>query len=100
MQALPAPLPSRRTRRGRENSRPGNLIRQPETIPFDEQDTPFGPLKSSDSWLSFRLERRKTVVDTMTYASVAVLPWSIAEDRTHPVLPEVELIRLDVSMIK
>jgi hypothetical protein len=29
-----------------------------------------------------------------------VLPWSIAEDRTHPVLPEVELIRLDVSMIK
>jgi hypothetical protein len=39
-------------------------------------------------------------VDTMTYASVAVLPWSIAEDRVHLVLPEVEFIRLDVSMIK
>jgi hypothetical protein len=39
-------------------------------------------------------------VDTMTYASVAVLPWSIAQDRTHHVLPEVEFIRLDVSVIK
>ena len=39
-------------------------------------------------------------MDTMTYASVAVLPWSIAQDRTHHVLPEVEFIRLDVSMIK
>jgi hypothetical protein len=39
-------------------------------------------------------------VDTMTYASVAVLPWSIAQDRTHPVLPEVEVTRLDISMIK
>ncbi|HEY1478181.1 MAG TPA: hypothetical protein VGF37_10905 [Chthoniobacterales bacterium] len=39
-------------------------------------------------------------MDTMTYASVAVLPWSIAQDRAHPVLPEVEFIRLDVSMIK
>jgi hypothetical protein len=50
--------------------------------------------------LCFLSERRKTVVDTMTYASVAMLPWSIAQDRNHPVLPEVEVIRLDVSMIK
>jgi hypothetical protein len=36
----------------------------------------------------------------MTYASVAVLPWCIAKERAHPVLPEVEIIRLDFSMIK
>lgn len=45
-------------------------------------------------------ERRKTVVDTMTYASVAVLPWNIAQDRSHLVLLDVEFIRLNVSMIK
>jgi hypothetical protein len=39
-------------------------------------------------------------MDTMTYASVAVLPWSIAQDRTRPVRAEVEYIRLDLSMIK
>ena len=39
-------------------------------------------------------------MDTMTYASVAVLPWSIAQDRAHHVLPEVEFIRLDFSLIK
>jgi hypothetical protein len=45
-------------------------------------------------------ERRKTVVDTMTYASVAVLAWSIAQEHTHPVPPELEVTRMDVSMIK
>jgi hypothetical protein len=39
-------------------------------------------------------------VDTITYASVAVLPWSIAQERAHPVLPDVEFIGLDVSMIE
>lgn len=39
-------------------------------------------------------------MDTMTYASVAVLPWIIAQGRIIPVPPEVEVIRLDVSMIK
>ena len=39
-------------------------------------------------------------MDTMTYASVAVLPWSIAQDYTHPVLPDVEFISLNPSMIK
>lgn len=39
-------------------------------------------------------------MDTMTYASVAVLPWSIAQDLAHPVPPDDEFIRLDVSMIK
>jgi len=37
---------------------------------------------------------------SMTYASVAVLPWSIAQDRTHHVVPEVEFIRLVFSVIK
>jgi hypothetical protein len=39
-------------------------------------------------------------VDTMMYASVAVIPWTIAEDRNHPVLQEVDIVRLDLSMIK
>jgi hypothetical protein len=39
-------------------------------------------------------------MDTMTYASVAVLPWTIAQDRIHPAPPEIEVIRLDVSMIR
>jgi hypothetical protein len=38
-------------------------------------------------------------MDTMTYASVAVLPWSIAQDYTLSVLPDVEFIPLDLSMI-
>jgi hypothetical protein len=36
----------------------------------------------------------------MTYASVAVLPWSIAQDRTRLAVPDVEFVRLDLSMIK
>ena len=44
--------------------------------------------------------KEEIVVDTMTYASVAILPWSIAQDRAHSVLPEIEFIRLDFSMIK
>ena len=39
-------------------------------------------------------------MDTMTYASVAVLPWSIAEERTHFVWQDLELLPLDLSMIK
>jgi hypothetical protein len=39
-------------------------------------------------------------VDTMTYASAAMLPWSIAQDLTHLVQPEVDFVRLDLSMIK
>jgi hypothetical protein len=39
-------------------------------------------------------------MDTMTYASVAVLPWSIAKERIHLVPPEVKSVGLDFSMIK
>jgi hypothetical protein len=40
-------------------------------------------------------------MDTMTYASVAVLPWSIAEERrTHFVRQDLELLPLDLSMIR
>ena len=39
-------------------------------------------------------------MDTMMYASVAVIPWTIAEDRNHPVLREVEIVPFDLSIIK
>jgi hypothetical protein len=39
-------------------------------------------------------------MDTMTYASVAVLPWSIAQDHTHFVRQDLELAPMDLSMIK
>jgi hypothetical protein len=61
--------------------------------------TPFGPLPESYSGVGYRPERR-SVMDTMTYASVAVLPWSIAEERTHFVRQDLELPPLDLSMIK
>jgi hypothetical protein len=62
--------------------------------------TPFELLKKNRRWARLVPRKEEIVVDTMTYASVAVLPWSIAQDRAHPALPEVELIRLDFSMIK
>ena len=39
-------------------------------------------------------------MDTMTYASVAVLPWSIAQDHAHLVLQDLELAPMELSMIK
>ena len=39
-------------------------------------------------------------MDTTTYASVAMLPKSIAEDHTHFVRQDLELFPLDLSMIK
>jgi hypothetical protein len=39
-------------------------------------------------------------MDTMTYASVAVLPWRIAQDYPHFVGRDQELLPLDLSMIK
>jgi hypothetical protein len=39
-------------------------------------------------------------MDTMTYASVAVPPWSIAQDHTHFVRQDQKLFPLDLSMIK
>ena len=39
-------------------------------------------------------------MDTMTYASVAMLPMSIAKERTHFVRQDLELLPLDLSIIK
>jgi hypothetical protein len=39
-------------------------------------------------------------MDTMTYPSVAMLPRSIAQDHTHFVRQDLELLSLDLSMIK
>jgi hypothetical protein len=39
-------------------------------------------------------------MDTTTYASVAVLPKSIAEDHAHFVQQDLYLLPLDLSMIK
>jgi hypothetical protein len=39
-------------------------------------------------------------MDTMTYASVAMLPKSIAEGHAHFVRQDLELLPLDLTMIK
>jgi hypothetical protein len=39
-------------------------------------------------------------MDTMIYASVAALPWSIAQDRTHFVRQDLELAPIELSLIK
>ena len=62
-------------------------------------NTHFGLLQ--ESYSGHRLvPRRRCVMDTMTYASVAVLPWSIAQDHTHFVRHDLEILPLDLSMIK
>jgi hypothetical protein len=62
-------------------------------------NTPFGLLR--DSYSGHRLmDGKEIVMDTMTYASVAMLPKSIAQDHTHFVRQDLELLPLDLSMIK
>jgi hypothetical protein len=39
-------------------------------------------------------------MDTVTYASVAVLPWSIAQDHTPVVRQDLELAPMELAMIK
>ena len=39
------------------------------------------------------------VMDTMTYASAAVLPWSVAQDRKYSFAPESDFVPLDLSYI-
>jgi len=36
-------------------------------------------------------------MDTITYASVAVLPWSVSQTNKHPIVPETEFPSLDWS---
>jgi hypothetical protein len=38
-------------------------------------------------------------MDTMTYASIAVIPWSIAESGQRPVVPEPEFAPFNLSFI-
>jgi hypothetical protein len=38
-------------------------------------------------------------MDTMTYASVAMLPWSIAESNKQDTIPETELRSLNFSYL-
>jgi hypothetical protein len=38
-------------------------------------------------------------MDTITYASIAAIPWAIADNNQGPVVPEVELAPLDVSAL-
>jgi hypothetical protein len=42
---------------------------------------------------------KEIVMDTTTYASVAMLPKSIAEDHMHFVRQDLELLPLDLSRI-
>jgi hypothetical protein len=39
-------------------------------------------------------------MDTMTYASVAILPWSIAHEYTQHAPPDVEFVELDLSKFR
>jgi hypothetical protein len=39
------------------------------------------------------------VMDTMTYASAAVLPWSVAQNSKYPCAPESDFVPLDLSYI-
>jgi hypothetical protein len=39
-------------------------------------------------------------MDTMTYAAVAVLPWSIAQNNKRAGAPETEFDPLDLSFLK
>lgn len=62
-------------------------------------NTPFGLLQTSYS--GNRLMVGKEIfMDTMTYASVAMVPKCIAQDHTHFVRQDLELLPLDLSIIK
>jgi len=39
-------------------------------------------------------------MDTVTYASIAMLPFTIAQNQTQPTPSEVEFVPLDLSLIK
>jgi hypothetical protein len=39
-------------------------------------------------------------MDTVTYASAAMLPFTVAQAQTRPARSEVEFVRLDFSLIK
>ena len=39
-------------------------------------------------------------MDTMTYASIAMLPKGIAQDHTHFIRQDLEILPPDLSMIK
>ena len=55
-------------------------------------------LKQRLPGIYFQTERM-AVMDTMTYASVAALPWTIAENNKQPVVTESEIVFVDLSFI-
>jgi hypothetical protein len=56
------------------------------------------PIETETSWYIFQTERM-AAMDTMTYASVAALPWTIAENNKQPVVVEPEIVFVDLSSI-
>jgi hypothetical protein len=44
-------------------------------------------------------ERHQVYMDTITYASLAVIPWSVAKSNQRPIVPETELAPLDLSYL-
>jgi hypothetical protein len=38
-------------------------------------------------------------MDTITYASVAVLPWSIVQSSKRPLVPEADFVPLDLTYL-
>jgi len=52
------------------------------------------------SFLEVARYQAVAVMDTMTYASVAALPWSVAQNSKYPVIPEPEFIPFSLSYIR
>jgi len=50
-------------------------------------------------WRAESPEISTTIMDTMTFASVAALPWSVAQTNKHPIVPETEFASLNLSFI-
>jgi hypothetical protein len=74
----------------------GRFQFRPERI----SNTTFGLLHERYSGRTFLAGKEVRYMDTMTYASVAMLPRSIAEEHTHFVGQDLDLLPLDLSMIK
>jgi|GraSoiStandDraft_51_1057287.scaffolds.fasta_scaffold2273880_1 hypothetical protein len=50
-------------------------------------------------WRAESPEISTTIMDTMTYASVAALPWSVAQTNNPPNVPETEFALLNLSFL-
>jgi hypothetical protein len=71
-----------------------------ESAPADWTfNTPSDYCRRAIQGVGFWRETR-SAMDTMTYASVAMLPKGIAEEHAHFVRQDLELLPLDLSTIK